>query len=300
VIPAGRSGKLVAKVHTKSTQNATLRKSISVFTDDKTVKSLKLSMEFTVESMLTIRPRAQLYINGVVGKALETRVLLHRNDGKKLKIKEIRFADPSVKLRTEAYDSKEKVPPGFKPVAGDVWLIAEVSEDARPGPRNTKAWLKTNHPEMGDLELPVNIRIRPLIEPSPGEVRLMIQKDGRGSRGTMFRLTNNGGEKFTIESIEVADPTLFKASVMDPEPTLVHRIQVELLNDVDFAAIKGSRQSKILMHTSVKAQPLVEVPVRLTAREVVKRSKALPGGKKMKSKLNPRPLPTGTPNPGGS
>ena len=293
MIPAGRSGKIVAKVHTKATQNAKLKKSISVITDAEKAKNFRLSMEFTVESAITIRPRAQIYFNGIVGKEQSTRLLFHSNDGKALKIEKIRFEDPVIKMKTETFDPEAAVPAGFKPGPGDVWLVAEILPEAKAGSRNTKAWITTSNAKAGEIEIPVNIRIRPLIEAHPAEVRLWVEADRAGPRSTTFRIANNEGRNFSVSSIEVADPGLFAASVLGPKPAQIQRISIKLLDGIGPAEIKKGVESKIVIHTSDPAQPLVTVPVRLMQRQAVTR----PAGLQAKPAFNPRPLPTGTPRP---
>ena len=68
MIPAGQSGKLVAKVHTRPTQNGNLRKSVSVSTDSPDAPSFSLTLSFEVKAMIKVLPRAQLSLRGVVGE----------------------------------------------------------------------------------------------------------------------------------------------------------------------------------------------------------------------------------------
>ena len=133
MIPAGQSGKLVAKVHTRSTQNGSLKKGIVVALDSPDVKSLNLTMSFTVEAYIEIKPRPQVYVNTVAGSPAEARVLLHRTDGEALQITQVRFENEDVVLAAQPYDPEKEVPPGFRPKAGDVWLTATVSPDVAAG-----------------------------------------------------------------------------------------------------------------------------------------------------------------------
>ncbi len=298
MIPAGRSGKLVAKVHTKSTQNATLRKSISVFTDCEEAKSLRLSMAFTVESPITIRPRPLIYFNGTIGKEQSTRLLFHSNDGKALKIEKIRFDDPAIKLSAEAFDPQVPVPAGFKPEQGDVWLVARLNPGVEAGVRKTKAWITTSNSKAGEIEIPVNLLIRARIEAHPAELRFWVEDSGGGVRSTTFRLTNTAETMYTISSIEVADPELVEVSVVDPKPSQVHSISVKLLDGVGPAEVKKGLESQIIFHTTDPLQPLVQVPLRILPRKAITRPlNHRPAQLRKKPVFTPRPLPTGTPRP---
>jgi len=298
VIPAGRSGKLIAKVHTKATDNHTSRKSITVTTDDPKFKTLRLTMEFTTESMLSFRPKPSFYLSTTVGEARTERLLVHRNDGKALEIKEIRFDEPSVKIHAEPYDPKKELPKEFqaeKPEGGDVWIVAEIPADSKVLTKNTKMWIRTNHPKASDVEIPVHIRIRPIIEVLPSEVRLWVEK--RGARGSVFKLSHTGGKSFTIESIQAGDPELFSATVVNPEASRIHSVRVELKEDIPEDRIQKGVTSQLVIKTSDPAQPVVTVPVRLMKRRSITRPASAPPQLSARP-INPRPLPTGTPNPG--
>lgn len=250
-------------------------------------------MKFTVQSALTIRPRPHIYFSGLVGKEQSTRLLFHSNDGKPIKIEKIRFEDPAVKLSTEPFDPQAPVPSGFKPQAGDVWLIARVLPNAEAGTRKTKAWITTSNPKAPEIQIPVVIAIRPLIEAMPMEVRLQLSDAQAGNRSEIFRLKNNGGKLFTITSIEVADPGFFAASIIDPKASQVQSVRVQVLDGIGPKEIKKGVESKIVIHTSDLDQPLVTVPVHLIPRQALTRSRTLPS----KPVLKPRPFPTGTPHP---
>ena len=98
MIPAGRSGKLVAKVHTRPTQSGTVSKSISVATDAANAKSLRLSFKFTVETVISMTPRPQIFTNSVIGSEASGRILMHRTDGKRLEISAVRYESEEIEV----------------------------------------------------------------------------------------------------------------------------------------------------------------------------------------------------------
>ena len=163
MIPAGRSGKLTAKVHTNPTQRGSLSKSISVATDSPDARSIRLSFKFALETMILMTPRSQLFVNSIVGDEAVSRILMHRNDGEKLEVSEVRYESPDIEISAIPVDLEAAVPAGFKPVAGDVWLIAEARDGISPGNYSLKAWLTTNHPKLTEVEVPVTFRVKPLI-----------------------------------------------------------------------------------------------------------------------------------------
>ncbi len=307
MIPAGRSGKLTAKVHTRPTQSGTLSKSIAVATDAPDAKSFRLSMKFTVETMISMKPRPQIFVNAIVGDEAGGRILLHRNDGEKLEISAVRYESSDVEVEALPVDPEAKKPAGFKPEAGDVWLVANANEGVGPGNYSVKVWLTTNHPKMTEVEVPVTFRIRPLISVHPEQIRLWIQEAGGGPRGTLFRIVHNGGADFEVTSVAVEDETLVKASLVAEGASRMHNIRVEVFDDLKFADLgQKGKATELIIGTTDPKQPEIRVPVLVAQRQSVTRPGRGPAELRpsdiqrmgVTKAVVPRPLPTGTPGVG--
>lgn len=307
MIPAGRSGKLVAKVRTRPTQSGTLRKSISVATNAPDAGSFRLSLKFTVETMISMKPRPQIFANAIIGDQATSRILMHRNDGEKLEISAVRYDNPDIEVTVAPVDPKAEKPAGYTPEAGDVWLVAKAKEGAGPGNHSLKVWLTTNHPKLAEVEVPVTFRIKPLISAHPEQIRLWIQDSGAGggARGAVFRVVHNGGADFEVTSVVVEDEGLVKASLVAEGSARMHSIRVEVPDDLKGADIGKSKTTGLVIGTSDPRQPEIQVPVLVSHRQAVTR----PGRGSAELRPSdiqrmgvtrpvPRPLPTGTPKPG--
>ncbi len=295
MVPAGQSGKLVAKVHTRPTQNGSLKKSIVVALDDPDTKSLNLTLSFTVEAMIEIRPRPQIYVNAVAGSAAEGRILLHRTDGEPLEITEIRFDKEGISLAALPHDPKAAAQPGFKPQEGDIWLTASVGADAAPGQFTGNAWLTTNHPKMKEMEIPVTVRLRPVMEVRPERLQLWIQEGAGAQQGTLFRMVHNREEGFEVVGIDVEDEGLVVATLLDKGESRAHSIRVSPTEAITAEDVVTPRATQIIIRTSLEDFPEVVVPVTLAGRRPISRPLR---PQQPEKRVVPMPLPTGTPNYG--
>lgn len=309
MIPAGRSGKLVAKVHTRPTQSGTMSKSISVATDAPEAKSLRLSFKFMVETMISMKPRPQIFVNTIIGDAASGRILMHRSDGEKLEISAVRHENPDIEVVAVPVEPKDEKVAGFSPEPGDVWLVATAKDDAAAGNHSLKVWLTTNHPKMTEVEVPVTFRIKPIISAHPDQVRIWVQESGAGPRGTLFRVIHNGGADFEVTSVAVEDETLVNASLVTEASARTHNIRVEVSDDIEAADLgRKGKTTEVVIATSDPKQPEIRVPVLVAQRQAVTRTGRGPaelrpsdiqrmgGPTKM---TVPKPLPTGTPGAGG-
>ncbi len=89
VIPAGGSGKLVTKVHTRQSQQGKIVKSVSVTTDAPGSEHIKLLVSFEVVAAIRITPNPSIYIATTEGRPSRSRVLLRRLDSQPLEITKI-------------------------------------------------------------------------------------------------------------------------------------------------------------------------------------------------------------------
>ena len=65
MIPAGGSGKLVAKVKTRVNQNGRMSKAVTVTTDAPGQESLRLTLSFKIAAAIVVRPRPQIFVDAI-------------------------------------------------------------------------------------------------------------------------------------------------------------------------------------------------------------------------------------------
>ena len=271
VIPAGGSGQLTAKVQTKQGTSARLAKSVVVQTDAPGAEQLRLVVSFKVVTPIVVTPAHRVYLNTVEGQSQTERVLLHRNDGQPLRAT---LAAPALATGLSArilpFDTAP-VDPGRGPtaVAGDQWL--EVSVDAVSGPMNHNGviGLATDHPELPRLEVPLIVRVRPLIDVRPAMVQLWLPDGGPDRTSALVRLSHAGRQSFEITAVEVADPSSITAQVVGTGARQIHSLRVALTDEVSFDG--DSVRTSLRVLTSESAKPELLVPVQIHARDPSRR-----------------------------
>lgn len=285
MIPAGRSGTLVAKVHTRPTQNGTLSKSISVLTDAADARALRLTLKFRVASAIEVYPRPQVYLGTTEGEPKTSSLLLRRTDGEPLTIEAAEFEDPTLTLAVrEAGTEDEELIKGIPPRAGDVWLDVSTTA-AMVESRTVRAWVHTNHPDLPEFEIPVTVRVRPVIEARPAEMSYVIPRRGAPRRINMFRVHHHGGQEFRVTSLEPADPSLISASLATKGSQRTHVVHVTLDERVGTDGQAKSISTSLLVRTDHPDKPKIRIPVEITVHERTEPLQARP----------PSPMPTGTP-----
>ncbi len=271
VIPAGGSGKLVARVHTNANQQGRLSKSIMVTTDAPDAKNVRLLLSFNLVAPIQVTPRTSLLINATEGQSGSAKVLLHRTDDKPLEIIRTDVGIPDlidVQLRpVEAAGAA-----GAKP--GDVWLEASYSHQKQAVSRSTKLTVYTNHPDQPVLQLPVTVRVRRLIEPRPSRLTLWLPAKYDGGQVAPLQLTHNNGKPFEIRKLEASHPMLFTAKALSNDAQRTHQIRVELVKGAEKAALKLPIRGHLRISSSDPQRPVIEVPVTVAQRRVRARPQA--------------------------
>lgn len=231
---------------------------------------------------------------------------MHRSDGEKLEISAVRYENPDIEVKAIPYDGGSEVPPGMKPQAGDVWLVAKAKESLGPGNHSIKVWLTTNHPKLSELEVPVTFRVKSLISAHPNQVRLWVEESGTNPRGTIFRVIHNGGADFEVTSVTVKDEGLIEASLVAEAVARMHNIRVEVSEDLKMADLGQGKTTELVIGTSDPKQPELRVSVQVAPRQTVNRPGSVPAQLRpqdiqemgaTKARV-PQPLPTGTPRVG--
>jgi hypothetical protein len=266
VIPPGGSGQLTARVKTKQGTTGKLAKSVVVQTDAPGAEQLRLVVSFNVVTPIVVSPSHRVYLNTVEGQTRTERVLLHRADGEPL---QVTLEEPALggglEARVQPFEAgaagSDSGPAG---VAGDQWLEVTIGDGAQPMNHSGVIALATNQPELPRLEIPLIVRIRPLIDVRPSLVQLWLPDGGPDRTTALVRLSHVGRQQFEITAVEVADPSTITAQVVSGGPQQLHSLRVALADDVSLDVEVLRTSLRVL--TSEAAKPELLVPVEVHAR----------------------------------
>jgi hypothetical protein len=267
VIPAGGSGRLVAKVRTRSNQNGKFSKSVAITTDAPGMENLRLSMTFNVVAAIVMKPRGNLFLNAIQGQGGSAKLLLHRADGKPLEAEASRAGLPvNVQVQTRAVTATDADEGQLDPQPGDIWIEVVLSDDTPPLNRNATITVTTNHPEAPRLTIPLMIRVRPLFEIRPARVALWASGDAPGGESAVFRVSHSRREAFEIDAIQVSHPEVFSAVAMSADQRPVHSIRVRRADDLDAATIASTIRGNVRISVVGPTEEVLEVSVRIEPR----------------------------------
>ncbi len=272
VIPAGGSGKLVAKTTTTALQNRRISKTVAVRTDAAGAGDFTLRFTADVEAPILFKPNSRLTIIAVEGEESRKRLLLRRADGAPLEIHSAATGSEALTAVIEPVVTKERQN-DFEAAPGDVWLDLVLSAEAPVGYQRGTLRLATNHPVAQQVGVSYAVRVRPVIEARPNGARLWTTPGGGGdSRSAFLSLRRNGGGDFTVEALEVSHPDLFSARLVDWKPGAHTMLRVELAEDLEPEAIAGAVEGWIEIITDVPARSKILVPVLVaSSRDAARR-----------------------------
>ena len=296
MIPAGGSGKLIAKVHTHAQQNGHISKSIRVFTDDPGLKQILLRLNATVIAPIEVRPSPRVWLSTWEDVPAQAQLLLHRQDTKPLKIIAL-DVEPSglMKLTWSSVTSPEQVR-GLKAGAGDVWLTASVPALPHAMSRSGKVAITTNDPRQKTFVLPLFVQVRPMLEAIPAQLRFIVGERGPQEYWRVVELRAHGSTRFHIRSVETDRPDLFKVVIMPPGLGTSERIRVGLDRQAAQKVANNTFRSTMTVKTDDPKHPVIAIPVIVTRRRAMRAqpiirllrpTKAPAKGKTRDSKLPP-------------
>ncbi len=270
MIPAGQSGTLAATVKTKVGRTGRQTKSISVETDAPDAQRLRLSATYNVVSPIIASPGYRVVLSGVEGTPTTNRILLHRVDGEPLVVELEQSGVPEgVDIALEPVTTSGKSENRVEPVAGDVWIVASVDGTVDAMNHNGIVTFTTNHPEVTQLEVPVYVRVRSVIDLRPQRVTLWPSEAGPHGTTTLVRLSHNARGTFEVNSVEVSDPKLLTAELQSQGAQQMHSVRITLADGI---ALNGSNaQATVRVATSDAAKPTIEIPVVITTTSPAKR-----------------------------
>jgi len=309
VIPAGGSGKLVAKVRTRASQEGKISKTIRVTTDDPGARTIVLKLQADVEAPVKVYPRRRAYLGVVEGERAEVRLVLRRKDGKPLQVKKLKVRDPSLlTARWEEVGTPGQVA-GYPVDRGDVVLVITSAERIRGTSRATVVEVTTDVPEEPVVEIPVSVRVRPRIQVSPPQAHLILPSRGGAGTVRMVRIASTTGTPFRILGIENSLPRDVEVEFDPDREATQHTITLRVTGTAAAKELALSLRGKLVVRTDEPKAPEVEIRMIVERRlpsgarpgrtiEPVRHTpvQAPPGGVRLRAAPG-TPVPVGTPVP---
>jgi hypothetical protein len=201
-----------------------------------------------------------MMVMATVGSDASDRVLLHRGDGKPLKVDKIEVNPPQA-FTVKVIQVKEKDERFGRLLGqpGDLWMEATVRPQQKVGSQNAEAVLRTNHPDQSELKVPLTVRVRELIEVLPATTQIRL-RDGKAlGRYTSATLRSNTRQAFEVTSIEVAHPEIYTATCLTKGARTSHTIRVQLAAGLDESALNVPFNGQVTIGTSAPDKPVVEL-----------------------------------------
>jgi hypothetical protein len=261
VIPAGGSGKLVARLKTTPLVDRRVSKTVAVSTDSANVPRLTLRVSVDARTPIKVLPHSRLAVTAIEGEEGRRRALLRRPDGEKLEILEMDTGISSVGVVTTPVVEREKWG-DLEAEPGDVWLDLILEAGAPTGSRSGRLKLATNHPDAPSLEVTYAFRVRPLIESRPAGAQLWPSPAVSGEgHSKILTLSLNRKGKFAVSNVEVTHPELFMAYAISEEPGPRQLLRVELNEGLRPESISATVEGWIEVTTDIPGYSVLDVPV---------------------------------------
>jgi len=266
VIPAGGSGTLIAKIKTTAVQSGPVSKSISVTTDAAGAERLMLNVKFTAVSAIMVLPRAQVTLTGIEGDEISNTLVVRRSDGEKLEITGIDNHDDRIEITSKTVEKATTI--GRQQAKrGDVVLTVSGAAGLPAVSSNGRFRFMTNHPDAPTVMVNYAIRLRPVIEVRPSQLRLVLQEGNAPARTMLMRIQHNRRGAFKITDIKTSKPDLFGAQLVGENvQQQVQSVAVRINEDVEPGEIPNRLLETLVIHTDDEVKPRIEVSVLIEPR----------------------------------
>ncbi len=266
MIPAGGSGKLVARVHTGSNQNGHFSKGVTVHTDEPGSEDIRLSFSYQVLAPVLVRPQGRLIMAGIEGRPLDRWLRLTGHGETPLEVTRIDNPAPKRLLITSGRVGEGERPQGLSDVRpGDIWIHLQVRSEATASDFSGILKLATNNPERPLIEVPVQVRIRPLISASPTTVELTVGDDRHEPKSIVVRLGHNGGKPFRITGIQSSEPDLITVTQLSTGSQVSHLVRLTLVAAATSKVPPAGVTATVRVATDEPVRPEVTIPVEVHA-----------------------------------
>ncbi len=266
MIPAGKSGKLVARVHTGTNQNGRFSKSVSVHTDEPGSAEIRLSFSYRVSAPVVVRPQGRIIISGIEGRPLDRWLRLTGDAETPLEITRIDNPAPQLLEITSGRVGEGERPEGLSNVRpGDVWVRLHVGSGTSASELDGVVTLATNHPERPLIKVPFQVRIRPLISAAPATVELRAGSDPRQPHSVVVRLGHNGGKPFQIKGIQSSLPDVIEATQLSSGSQVSHLVRIALVAADPSIVPPPGLSATVSVSTDEPARPEITIAVEVHA-----------------------------------
>ena len=266
VIPAGGSGTLTASVATKPTQRGRMVKSITVLTDAPDTPPLRLEIQMQVELPIEVLPSHRIYLQAKTADGDTEQLVLRRSDGQPLELFDpVSRVGAWVEFSMEPVERPGRLDNGIDLRPGDVVLSAAVKDEVEAVSRSGNLQLRTNHAQMPVLEIPVTLRVRPMVELRPAEIRLVDQTTRPGTSSTIVRIVHNSGARFRIRGVEIRDADLVQAGPATDGARSAHNIWVRIAPVADGVVREYPARTDVTVHLEDAGRESVTLPVVVAA-----------------------------------
>ncbi len=265
MIPAGGSGKLIAKIKTYATQRGHVTKIVTVTTDDPVAKTIQLKVSFEPQPAIDIKPSSRVMLEVLEGQAGAKKVVLHRTDGKPLEVTGVEAGNS--KLFEVKVVPVKAADPSLGAVAGDV--VLEVSTGPHKGYifRSDALMVHTNHPKLASFRLPISLRVKPLIQATPAQLRLWAGPHELASGiHSILVLRSNVERPFRVVSATSSRPELIHLGSSRPEAAVQHSLQVVVPPEAVASIGEKTVRADITVRTDDPDRPEIEVPAFVRRR----------------------------------
>lgn len=230
-------------------------------TDAPGAESLRLTVAFNAVTPIIAVPAYRVYFNVVEGSSASQRVRLHRADGEPLEARLVKSSlEQGLRVELAPAEGTEERVGQLAPQPGDQWLVATMEAPAAFN-HDGLITLATNDPRAPVVELPLIVRVRPIIEVRPSPVRLWPADGGPGGASVLVRVAHASREAFEITAVEVVDPKLVTAKLESVGSQPIHSLRVGLAEGVTVA--DTVLRTTVRIATSNPSKPRIELPVEV-------------------------------------
>lgn len=264
VIPAGGSGTLVATISTHPNQHGKIRKSVRVETDDPGARMLMLTVTADLQQPIEVEPRIPVSVEVKEGEPTEKRLLLHRQDGKRLEVTKVASRDPNLVMATASAVTHEEKVDGLVARPGDVWLDLSVPGTRGRSFATTQISVASTTPDLPVLMVPVYVRIRQLIEVIPPQARVVLPPHGDRPLVRLVKLRHSGGKEFKILAATSDHPDLFSVGIDGTKAMSTHTVRLEVSSRVAQEGLDHAIHGQVELRTNLPERPTITIPVEVT------------------------------------
>ena len=249
VIEPGSKGWVEATLDT-SNLSGPIAKSVTVLTNDSANPKLNLVIKANVKVRITAQPNYARFMSVFGQGEQHITIAVSSKEMRNFRIEDVR--SPYKFLRAE-YQRE----PSDEGGSSDTWLI-DLTLAARPpvGPLADFVIVRTNHPVMPELKIPISGFVRPVLAVSPrianfGKVELLQ------SQMTSLEVRNLGGDEISLSDLQINLQGV-RGEIEAIEEGKVYKVSLTL----DPGMPKGDFKGTLKIRTSSPLQPVVEVELQ--------------------------------------